>query len=114
VRRRKFITLVGGAAAGWPLVAGAQQPAVQVIGFLNGVSFEGPFAARQRAAILEGLRESGFVEGQNVAVEYRSAGGQYDLLPGLAADLVHRGVTIIIATGSTNSPQKRTSYPAAD
>jgi len=76
-----------------------------VIGFLNGVSFEGPFAARQRAAILEGLRESGFVEGQNVAVEYRSAGGQYDLLPGLAADLLHRGVAIIIATGSTNSPQ---------
>ena len=105
MRRRKFITLVGGAAAGWPLVAGAQQPAVQVIGFLNGVSFEGPFAARQRAAILEGLRESGFVEGQNVAVEYRSAGGQYDLLPGLAADLLHRGVAIIIATGSTNSPQ---------
>jgi putative tryptophan/tyrosine transport system substrate-binding protein len=85
--------------------ARAQQPAMQVIGFLNGVSFEGPFAARQRVAILEGLRELGFVEGQNVGIEYRSAGGQYDLLPGLAADLVHQGVTIIIATGSTNSPQ---------
>ncbi len=100
MRRRDFITLLGGAAVGWPLTAQAQQT---TIGLLNGVSNES--YAERIAAVRAGLKEAGFVEGQNLAIEYRSADGQYDRLPALAADLVNRRVAVIVAIGSTSSVQ---------
>jgi putative ABC transport system substrate-binding protein len=90
VKRRKFITLIGGAAVVWPLAARAQQPTPPVIGFL-GSTPAGPYAAIV-AAVRRGLKETGFVEGQNLAIEYRWADNQLDRLPALAADLVSRKV----------------------
>jgi putative ABC transport system substrate-binding protein len=96
MRRREFISLIGGAAA-WPLVARAQQP-LPVVGFVDGVSRE--FAASRAAGFRKGLSEVGYVEGQNVTVEYHWLAGQYDRLPSLMADLVRRRVAVIATPGS--------------
>jgi putative ABC transport system substrate-binding protein len=99
VRRREFITLLGGTAAAWPIAANAQQPAMPVIGWV------GPGESRGDAvsAFRQGLSEVGYVEGQNIVIEYRWAKGRLDLAPDLVADLLRRRVTVIVTPGYTKA-----------
>jgi len=99
MRRRDFITLLGGTAAAWPLGTGAQQPASPVIGFLSSSSASRGSAANLLDPFLQGLDEGGYVEGQNLTIEYRGAGGRSDRLPGLVADLISRRVAVIVTGG---------------
>jgi len=99
MRRREFFTVLGGAAAAWPLAARAQQRTQLIIGYLSG-EMGGDFLI---VPFRQGLKDAGYIEGQNVAIEYRFADGQYDRLPALAADLVRRQVTVIVAVGTPSA-----------
>jgi putative tryptophan/tyrosine transport system substrate-binding protein len=108
MKRREFITLLGGAAVAWPLTARAQQPAMPVVGFLTALSEAGN--AQFVAAFNRGLNETGFVDGRNVKIEYRYSEGHYDRLPALAQELVRREVNVIATTGG--SPSARAAHAA--
>lgn len=101
MKRREFVTLIGGAAAAWPLAARAQQPALPVVGVVSGRSRDTD--ARNVTALYKGLSEAGYIDGQNVTVEYHWVEGDYDRLPALMADLVRRQVAVIATTGNNTA-----------
>jgi putative ABC transport system substrate-binding protein len=103
MKRREVITLLGGTLAAWPSMVRAQQPTLPVIGFMHTLSPEN--VSKPMAAFHQGLKEAGYIEGQNVVFEYRWAQGHYDRLSELAADLVRRKVAVIVAAGGDPSPQ---------
>jgi putative ABC transport system substrate-binding protein len=103
MRRRDFVALLGVAAAAWPVAALAQQPAMPLIGFMSTLSPEN--VSNPMAGFHQGLKEAGYIESQNVAIEYRWAQGHYDRMPELAADLVRKKVAVIVASGGDPSPQ---------
>jgi putative ABC transport system substrate-binding protein len=107
IERREFVVTLGGAAAVWPFWARAQQPAIPVVGFVNPASPGGSYPPLP--AFLKGLGETGFVEGRNVAIEYRWAEGRYERLPALIADLVQHKVSVIAATGSPAAVAAKTA-----
>src|SRR4051812_44572067 len=98
MRRRKFLGLIGGATVAWPLAARGQQSAMPVVGFLNGASL--PAYARMLSAFVKGLGEAGYLENQNVKIEYGWAQGEFGLLPAFAAELVRREGAVIAAPGT--------------
>src|SRR5262245_66683538 len=104
LKRREFITLLGGAAAVWPLASRAQQLGMPVVGFLHGQMPEG--FTEQLRALRQGLKDTGYVEGENVALEYRWAEGRLDRLPAQAADLVRRRVAAAAGTGASGLAPK--------
>src|SRR5262245_27162739 len=107
--RRELLAALGGAAAAWPLAARAQQPPMPVIGFLTSYPSDDAFAQYSLPAFHQGLKEAGYIEGRNVTIEYRGAEGRYDRLPALAADLVRRQVTVIVAVGGPSGPMAQAS-----
>src|SRR5262249_56875355 len=109
MRRREFITLLGGAAAAWPCAVRAQQPAIPIVGWLSSGSAESSHDLQ--AAFHRGLQEMGWVEGKSVAMEYRWADGQYDRLPALAAELVNRRVAVIVASAAPAPPAAQAATP---
>src|SRR5262245_59630287 len=100
LKRRDFITLLGGTAVAWPVAVRAQQPAMHMIGFVTGLSSN--YVSCRNPAFLAGLREAVYVEGQNVVVEYHSVEGQSGLLSGVMTDLIDRRVAVIVAVGGTD------------
>jgi putative ABC transport system substrate-binding protein len=112
IRRRQFITLlVGAAAAAWPLGARAEQSALPVVGFLRNASLPEPEATHRVTAFHRGMKETGYIEGQNVAIEYRSAEGQSDRLPLLVADLLRRQVALIVGNTPSAVAAKAATQP---
>ena len=100
MRRREFITLLGGAAAAWPLAARAQQATMPVVGVVTSLSSS--FMERYAPALREGLNETGYIDGRNVTVEYRAAEGYYDRLPALVAELIDHKAAVIVAVGGSD------------